>query len=155
MRRRYRSRWHLEHRLERLTECSLAKTRQRKLGLPLQVGVAEHELDGLRVRILRMRIAFGREDVRLADTTLREDDVGQDLDIEGPVAWIMEDEDGGNGSLGEIDGLQILGLGKRDAGKQEAHTFVEARSTSLSWWKGQTLYNLSVYAILNKTIRAY
>lgn len=43
-----------------------------------------------------------RKDVGRADDAIGEDDVGADLDVEGPVTWVMEDEDAPDWGSGEV-----------------------------------------------------
>ena len=85
----------LEHRLERLAERALAQPRPVEVRAPDEVGVAEDEFDG--------------DDgvlVRPADDAAGADDVADDLNIEGPVARVVEDEDGVDGRGGEVHELQ-------------------------------------------------
>lgn len=91
---------HLVHRLKRVTERALAEARAREVGRPEQVWVAEDELDGrwrLSVPSLGRCVGVGG-----ADDAARAEDVEGDLDIEGPVTRVVEDEDGRDRSLGEV-----------------------------------------------------
>ena len=76
----------------------MADARLREVGLPQQVGVAEHKLD--RVADVApggsSRAYVVRIDVGAADDAARTDDVEHNLDVERPVARVVEDEDRGN-----------------------------------------------------------
>ena len=50
-----------------------------------------------------------REDVGRPDEPTGKNHVGCNLYIKGPVAWIVEYEDRGDGGLGKVDGLGIKG----------------------------------------------
>jgi hypothetical protein len=95
---------HLPDGLKRISERALAKPWVRELGAPEQVGVAKHELDRRRARAVKR--------VRRANATTRGKDINQDLDVESPVARVVEDKDGGNGDVGEHD-LWIRGRGEQ------------------------------------------
>ena len=73
--------------LERQPERTLPEPRLREVRLPQQVRVAEHELDGRAGAVRGVRVGRA-EDAAGADRVERE------LDVERPVARVVEDEDG-------------------------------------------------------------
>ena len=70
------------------------------------------------------------------DNTARLEDVAQDLDVEGPVAWVMKDERSGDGRLCEVDRLRervprtVVRIANRLCGGKQ-QTFVDFRSDSV------------------------
>ena len=94
---------YLVHSLERQPERTLPEPRLREIRLPQQVRVAEHHFNRFLVYpgdLLRWGVYVGP-----ADDPARADDVKRDLDVERPVARVVEDKDGGDGCGGEVDGL--------------------------------------------------
>ena len=94
---------YLIHGLERQPERTLPESRVGEVRLPQQVRVAEHPFNRFLVYpgdLLRWGVYVGP-----ADDPARADDVKRDLDVERPVARVVEDEDGGCGSCGEVDAL--------------------------------------------------
>ena len=86
----------LEHGLECLTKRSLSQAGTRELRSPQQIRVAKDEFN-------RCSVAYG---TRAIDDPPRQYDIYHDLDIERPVARVMENEDRGYWRLREINSLQ-------------------------------------------------
>lgn len=81
--------------LERFPKRSLAEAWARKLRAPLKIRVAEDELD-------RWGAHCGTTG---SDDSPRLNHIHHDLDIERPVAWVVEDEDGGYRRRRKVDWL--------------------------------------------------
>jgi hypothetical protein len=86
----------LEHGLEGLPKCSLSQAGTWKFRSPQKIWVAEDELN--------RRSPVNR--TRAIDDPSRQYDICQDLDIERPVARVMENEDRGYWCRREINWLQ-------------------------------------------------
>lgn len=105
------------HARERRPERALREPRVPVLRGPLEVGVAEQQL-GLAVLLVPAvgegRVAVLRRPGPAQDAALREQQVGDDLQVEAPVARGGEDEDGGDASrvlvaiISEGEGLLMM-----------------------------------------------
>ena len=94
---------YLIHGLECQPERTLPESRLGEVRLPQQVRVAEHHFN--RFLVYPGALLLWGIDVGPADDPARADDVERDLDVERPVARVVEDEDGGDGCGGEVDRL--------------------------------------------------
>lgn len=85
---------HLEHSLKRLLERPLAQSRSLKLSPPQQIRITEDHLHRFHT-LLELVLWKG---VRSTDEAVGEDDVDGELNVEGPVSGVVEDEDASDGS---------------------------------------------------------
>jgi hypothetical protein len=88
----------LEHGLEGLPKCSLSQAGTWKFRSPQKIWVAEDELNR----------CSPVDRTRAIDDPSRQYDICHDLDIERPIAWVMENEDRGYWRRREINWLQPM-----------------------------------------------
>lgn len=130
----------LIHRSERLPEPALPKPRTIKLAPPNEIRVRKDHLNRLLPGALDLAVR-----IRPADDASRLDRIAHDLDVERPVARVVEDEDGGNARLGEIDCLgRVRASVARLCDIEGRRTFVLRRSSSERSWNGQTLRSVQL-----------
>jgi hypothetical protein len=109
----------LEHGLEGLPKCSLSQAGTWKFRSPQKIWVAEDELDR----------CSPVNRTRAIDEPSRQDDICHDLDIERPVARVMENEDRGYWRRREINWLQPMLVYMRS--KYSRRTLADALSSEV------------------------